>query len=83
MYQKYIDLYTLTIVNSFLWCNKHLKSAKMSQEEFLLKWNDHHNSFFSIMKELSESEVLTDVTLACGGEWEFTNSYSLKISILL
>lgn len=39
----------------------------MSQEEFLLKWNDHHNSFFSIMKELSESEVLTDVTLACGG----------------
>lgn len=40
----------------------------MSQEEFLLKWNDHHNSFFSIMKELSESEVLTDVTLACGGE---------------
>ena len=40
----------------------------MSQEEFLLKWNDHHNSFFSIMKELSESEVLTDVTLACGGK---------------
>ena len=39
----------------------------VSQEEFLLKWNDHHNSFFSIMKELSESEVLTDVTLACGG----------------
>ena len=40
----------------------------MSQEEFLLKWNDHHNSFFGTMKELSESEVLTDVTLACGGK---------------
>lgn len=40
----------------------------MSQEEFLLKWNDHHNSFFSIMKDLCESEVLTDVTLACGGQ---------------
>ena len=41
----------------------------MSQEEFLLKWNDHHNSFFSIMKDLCESEVLTDVTLACGGKY--------------
>lgn len=38
------------------------------QEEFLLKWNDHHNSFFSIMQELCQSESLTDVTLACGGQ---------------
>ena len=40
----------------------------MSQEEFLLKWNDHHNSFFVIMEELCASELLTDVTLACGGQ---------------
>ena len=44
--------------------------AKMgsNQEEFLLKWNDHHNSFFVIMEELCASELLTDVTLACGGQ---------------
>ena len=39
----------------------------MSGDEFLLKWNDHHNSFFNIMQELCANEVLTDVTLACGG----------------
>ena len=39
-----------------------------NQEEFLLKWNDHHNSFFVIMEELCASELLTDVTLACGGQ---------------
>ena len=37
-------------------------------EEFRLKWNDHHNSFFSIMQDLFSTEMLTDVTLACGGE---------------
>ncbi len=40
----------------------------MSGEEFLLKWNDHHNSFFSIMQDLCATETLTDVTLACGGQ---------------
>ena len=39
----------------------------MSGEEFLLKWNDHHNSFFAIMQDLCANEILTDVTLACGG----------------
>lgn len=38
-----------------------------TQEEFLLKWNDHHASFFTIVQELCASESLTDVTLACGG----------------
>ena len=38
------------------------------QEEFLLKWNDHHNSFFSIMQDFCATEMLTDVTLACGNE---------------
>ena len=37
-------------------------------EEFLLKWHDHHNSFFSMMQDLYVNEILTDVTLACGGE---------------
>ena len=40
----------------------------MSGEEFLLKWNDHHNSFFAIMNELCSAEVLTDVTLSCGDQ---------------
>lgn len=40
----------------------------MAGEEFLLKWNDHHNSFFSIMQDLYSSESMTDVTLACGGQ---------------
>jgi len=39
-----------------------------TQEEFRLKWNDHHNSFFTIMQDLFTTEMLTDVTLACGGE---------------
>ena len=26
-------------------------------DEFLLKWNDHHNSFFNIMQELCANEV--------------------------
>jgi len=40
----------------------------MSQEEFLLKWNDHHASFFTIVEDLCRSELLCDVTLACGGQ---------------
>ena len=44
------------------------KMGSNNQEEFLLKWNDHHNSFFVIMEELCASELLTDVTLACGGQ---------------
>jgi hypothetical protein len=38
------------------------------QEEFRLKWNDHQNSFFAIMKDLFSTDMLTDVTLACGGQ---------------
>ncbi len=40
----------------------------MAQEEFLLKWNDHHVSFFNIVEELCRTEQLCDVTLACGGQ---------------
>ena len=34
----------------------------MGDEEFLLKWNDHHNSFFGVLQELVANETLTDVT---------------------
>ena len=40
----------------------------MAQEEFLLKWNDHHVSFFNIVEELCRSEQLCDITLACGSQ---------------
>ena len=37
---------------------RHQKAATMSGgDEFLLKWNDHHNSFFNIMQELCANEV--------------------------
>ena len=48
-------------------------------EEFLLKWNDHHNSFFSIMQDLCSTETLTDVTLACGGRLFETHKIMLCV----
>ena len=52
------------------------------QEEFLLKWNDHHNSFFSIVQDLCASELLTDVTLACGsGEPIIFEAHKLMLSV--
>ena len=49
------------------------------QEEFLLKWQDHHNSFFSMMQDLYVNEILTDVTLACGGELFETHKLMLCV----
>ena len=37
-----------------------------TEDEFLLKWHDHHQSFFLLVEELVMREQLTDVTLACG-----------------
>ena len=36
-------------------------TTKMSEEEFLLKWNDHHASFFNIVEDLcrTEQELVT------------------------
>ena len=52
------------------------------QEEFLLKWNDHHNSFFSIVQDLCSAELLTDVTLACGdGEPIIFEAHKLMLSV--
>ncbi len=52
------------------------------QEEFLLKWNDHHNSFFTMVQELCTNELLTDVTLACGaGEPVVFEAHKLMLSV--
>jgi len=51
----------------------------MAQEEFLLKWNDHHTSFFHIVEELCRTEQLCDVTLACGGQVFETHKLILSV----
>jgi len=48
-------------------------------EEFLLKWNDHHNLFFLGAEELCETEEYTDVTLAAGTK--FFPAHKLVLSI--
>eukprot|EP00088_Acartia_fossae_P019347 TRINITY_DN21291_c0_g1_i3.p1 TRINITY_DN21291_c0_g1~~TRINITY_DN21291_c0_g1_i3.p1 ORF type:complete len:475 (+),score=92.54 TRINITY_DN21291_c0_g1_i3:240-1664(+) len=48
-------------------------------EEFLLKWHDHHNSFFQLVEELVAREQLCDVTLSCGDV--ILNAHSLMLSV--
>jgi len=55
------------------------KILKMTQEEFLLKWNDHHASFFTIVEDLCRTEQLCDVTLACGGQVFETHKLILSV----
>merc|ERR1712203_772426 len=52
---------------------------KMTQEELLLKWNDHHASFFMIVEDLCRTEQLCDVTLACGGQVFETHKLILSV----
>lgn len=40
----------------------------MAGENFCLKWNDHHNVFFSNIESLCEKSFLTDVLLSAGGQ---------------
>ena len=40
----------------------------MSEEEFLLKWNNHQTNFVDVFNELLQDEAFVDVTLVCGGE---------------
>lgn len=40
----------------------------MSEEEFLLKWNNHQTNFVDVFNELLRDESFVDVTLVCGGE---------------
>lgn len=50
-----------------------------SEDEFLLKWHDHHQSFFLLVEELVLREQLTDVTLACGDS--VLHAHSLMLSV--
>jgi len=54
-----------------------------SDEEFLLKWHDHHQSFFILVEELVQLEQLTDVTLACGDGTsnQLLSAHSLMLSV--
>ena len=36
-------------------------------ENFCLRWNDHHDLFFSTAESLCHSSLLTDVVLSAGG----------------
>jgi len=54
-------------------------SRMAQQEEFLLKWNDHHASFFNIVEDLCRTEQLCDVTLACGGQVFETHRLILSV----
>lgn len=54
-----------------------------SEDEFLLKWHDHHQSFFLLVEELVMREQLTDVTLACGdaNSHQLLSAHSLMLSV--
>jgi len=51
----------------------------MSREDFLLKWNDHHDLFFAGAELLCQNEEFTDVTLAAGKK--FYPAHKLVLSI--
>eukprot|EP00095_Tigriopus_kingsejongensis_P002786 maker-scaffold728_size105512-snap-gene-0.20 protein:Tk02786 transcript:maker-scaffold728_size105512-snap-gene-0.20-mRNA-1 annotation:"tpa_inf: btb poz and kelch domain-containing protein" len=52
--------------------NHHLQHPEIKSEsddtieELLLKWDDHHRSFFESAEDLAHNEHLVDVTLSCG-----------------
>jgi len=54
-----------------------------AEDEFLLKWHDHHQSFFLLVEELVMREQLTDVTLACGHneDQQLLSAHSLMLSV--
>jgi len=54
-----------------------------AEDEFLLKWHDHHQSFFLLVEELVMREQLTDVTLACGhnDDQQLLSAHSLMLSV--
>lgn len=37
-----------------------------AEEELLLKWDDHHKSFFELAEDLCHQELFIDVTISCG-----------------
>ena len=54
------------------------------EDEFLLKWHDHHHSFFLLVEELVMRDQLTDVTLACASsstDQQLLSAHSLMLSV--
>lgn len=54
-----------------------------AEEEFLLKWHDHHQSFFLLVEELVMRDQMTDVTLACGdgSSHQLLSAHGLMLSV--
>ena len=50
-----------------------------STEDYCLKWNDHHTTFFSSAENLCHADALTDITLSAGKR-EFT-AHKLVLSV--
>ncbi|KAB7496583.1 Protein bric-a-brac 1, partial [Armadillidium nasatum] len=42
--------------------------GRMSQDQFLLKWNNHQNNFVEVFNFLRTQDAFVDVTLACDGK---------------
>ena len=59
--------------------NTHSKPAKMSAEDFLLKWNDHHKLFFAGADEILSNQEFTDVTLSAGDKIFKAHKFVLSI----
>ena len=71
----------LTQVKKALEEGRHQKAATMSGgDEFLLKWNDHHNSFFNIMQELCANEVSQSKNLPWSPVWPLSQSAGMLFS---
>ncbi len=49
-------------------------------EDFCLKWNDHHAAFFSNAEDLCASHALCDVTLSCGNKEFSAHKLVLAVS---
>ena len=59
--------------------------SSTGEDEFLLKWHDHHQSFFLLVEEMVLRDQLTDVTLACVGsedaDLQLIPAHSLMLSV--
>ena len=51
----------------------------MGGDDFCLKWNDHHTTFFNSAEQLCRGETLTDVILSCGGREFFAHRLVLSV----
>ena len=51
----------------------------MTQEEYLLKWSNHHTFFFTIIEDLCRTEQLCDVSLVC--EKQVFETHKLILSV--